>query len=180
MSNVKPLSNAKAAAAKQRRTAPLQTTNDLGADARRDLSAELNTLLADTFALYLKTKNFHWHMSGPHFRDYHLLLDEHADQIYAITDAIAERVRKLGGTTIRSTGHIARLQRLADNDADFVTPGGMLAELREDNMRLAAFMRETHDACDKYNDVATASLLEVWIDEAERRVWFLYEAGRSI
>jgi starvation-inducible DNA-binding protein len=180
MSNVKPLSNAKAASAKQRRTAPLQTTNDLGADARRDLSAELNTLLADTFALYLKTKNFHWHMSGPHFRDYHLLLDEHADQIYAITDAIAERVRKLGGTTIRSTGHIARLQRLADNDADFVTPGGMLAELREDNMRLAAFMRETHDACDKYNDVATSSLLEVWIDEAERRVWFLYEAGRSI
>jgi starvation-inducible DNA-binding protein len=180
MSNVKPLSNAKAAAAKQRRTAPLQTTNDLGADARRDLSAELNTLLADTFALYLKTKNFHWHMSGPHFRDYHLLLDEHADQIYAITDAIAERVRKLGGTTIRSTGHIARLQRLADNDADFVTPSGMLAELREDNMRLAAFMRETHEACDKYNDVASASLLEVWIDEAERRVWFLYEAGRSI
>jgi starvation-inducible DNA-binding protein len=180
MSNVKPLSNAKAANAKQRRTAPLQTTNDLGADARRDLSAELNTLLADTFALYLKTKNFHWHMSGPHFRDYHLLLDEHADQIYAITDAIAERVRKLGGTTIRSTGHIARLQRLADNDADFVTPSGMLAELREDNMRLAAFMRSTHDTCDKYDDVATASLLEVWIDEAERRVWFLYEAGRSV
>jgi starvation-inducible DNA-binding protein len=177
MSNVKPLKDLKGA--KQRRTAPLQTTNDLGADARRDLSAELNTLLADTFALYLKTKNFHWHMSGPHFRDYHLLLDEHADQIYAITDAIAERVRKLGGTTIRSTGHIARLQRLADNDADFVTPSGMLAELREDNMRLAAFMRATHDACDKYDDVATASLLEVWIDEAERRVWFLYEAGRS-
>jgi starvation-inducible DNA-binding protein len=117
-------------------------------------------------------------MSGPHFRDYHLLLDEHADQIYAITDAIAERVRKLGGTTLRSTGHIARLQRLSDNDAEFVTPSGMLAELREDNMRLAAWMRETHDACDKYNDVATASLLEVWIDEAERRVWFLYEAGR--
>jgi starvation-inducible DNA-binding protein len=176
MSNVKPMNNHKGA--KQRRTAPLQTTNDLGADARRDLSAELNVLLADTFALYLKTKNFHWHMSGPHFRDYHLLLDEHADQIYAITDAIAERVRKLGGTTLRSTGHIARLQRLSDNDAEFVTPSGMLAELREDNMRLAAWMRETHDACDKYNDVATASLLEVWIDEAERRVWFLYEAGR--
>ena len=176
MSNVKPMNNHKGA--KQRRTAPLQTTNDLGADARRDLSAELNVLLADTFALYLKTKNFHWHMSGPHFRDYHLLLDEHADQIYAITDAIAERVRKLGGTTLRSTGHTARLQRLSDNDAEFVTPSGMLAELREDNMRLAAWMRETHDACDKYNDVATASLLEVWIDEAERRVWFLYEAGR--
>jgi starvation-inducible DNA-binding protein len=177
MGNVKQISNHKGA--KQRRMAPLQTTNDLGADAQRDLSAELNVLLADTFALYMKTKNFHWHMSGPHFRDYHLLLDEHADQIYAITDAIAERVRKLGGTTIRSTGHIARLQRLADNDADFVTPSGMLAELREDNMRLAAFMRSTHDTCDKYDDVATASLLEVWIDEAERRVWFLYEAGRS-
>jgi starvation-inducible DNA-binding protein len=177
MSNVKPLKDLKGA--KQRRTAPLQTTNDLGADAQRDLSAELNTLLADTFALYMKTKNFHWHMSGPHFRDYHLLLDEHADQIYAITDPIAERVRKLGGTTIRSTGHLARLQRLADNDADFVTPSGMLAELREDNMRLAAFMRATHDTCDKYDDVATASLLEVWIDEAERRVWFLYEAGRT-
>jgi starvation-inducible DNA-binding protein len=176
MSNVKPIGNSKAA--KQRRMAPLQTTNDLGADARRDLSAELNVLLADTFALYLKTKNFHWHMSGPHFRDYHLLLDEHADQIYAITDAIAERVRKLGGTTLRSTGHIARLQRLSDNDADFVTPADMLAELRQDNMRLAAWMRETHGTCDKYDDVATASLLEVWIDEAERRVWFLYEAGR--
>jgi starvation-inducible DNA-binding protein len=117
-------------------------------------------------------------MSGPHFRDYHLLLDEHADQIYAITDVIAERVRKLGGTTLRSTGQIARLQRISDNDAEFVTPSGMLAELREDNMRLAAWMRGTHETCDKYNDVATASLLEVWIDEAERRVWFLYEAGR--
>ena len=125
MSNVKPIANLKNA--KQRRTAPLQTTNDLGADARRDLSAELNVLLADTFALYLKTKNFHWHMSGPNFRDYHLLLDEQADQIYAMTDPIAERVRKIGGTTIRSTGHIARLQRLSDNDAEFVTPSTMLA-----------------------------------------------------
>jgi starvation-inducible DNA-binding protein len=178
MSNVKPIRGGDKAAAKQRRTAALQTTNDLGADARRDLSAELNVLLADTFALYLKTKNFHWHMSGPHFRDYHLLLDEHADQIYAMTDDIAERVRKLGGTTIRSTGHIARLQRLSDNDADFVTPSGMLAELREDNMRLAAWMRETHGACDEHGDVATASLLENWIDQTERRVWFLYEAGR--
>jgi starvation-inducible DNA-binding protein len=178
MSNVKPIANLKNA--KQRRTAPLQTTNDLGADARRDLSAELNVLLADTFALYLKTKNFHWHMSGPNFRDYHLLLDEQADQIYAMTDPIAERVRKIGGTTIRSTGHIARLQRLADNDAEFVTPSTMLAELREDNMRVAAAMRETHELCEKYNDVATASLLEVWIDETERRVWFLYETGRRI
>jgi starvation-inducible DNA-binding protein len=178
MSNVKPIANLKNA--KQRRTAPLQTTNDLGADARRDLSAELNVLLADTFALYLKTKNFHWHMSGPNFRDYHLLLDEQADQIYAMTDPIAERVRKIGGTTIRSTGHIARLQRLADNDAEFVTPSTMMAELREDNMRVAAAMRETHELCEKYNDVATASLLEVWIDETERRVWFLYETGRRI
>src|SRR6202162_6223493 len=151
----------------RRRGAPLATPPDLKAAPTRDITGAMNAILADTFALYLKTKNFHWHMSGPHFRDYHLLLDEHADQIYAITDAIAERVRKLGGTTLRSTGHIARLQRLADNDAEFVTPSGMLAELREDNMRLAAWMRETHEACDKYNDVATASLLEVWIDEAE-------------
>jgi starvation-inducible DNA-binding protein len=119
-------------------------------------------------------------MSGPNFRDYHLLLDEQADQIYAMTDPIAERVRKIGGTTIRSTGHIARLQRLADNDAEFVTPSTMMAELREDNMRVAAAMRETHELCEKYNDVATASLLEVWIDETERRVWFLYETGRRI
>src|ERR1700683_602179 len=131
--------------AKQRRTAPLQTTSDLGADATRDITAELNALLADTFALYVKTKNYHWHMSGPYFRDYHLLLDEQADQIYATADPIAERVRKIGGTTIRSTGHIARLQRLSDNDADFVTPSGMLAELRKDNLRLASFMREKQD-----------------------------------
>lgn len=162
-----------------RRMAPLHTPNDLGPDAARDISAELNVLLADTFALYLKTKNFHWHMSGPHFRDYHLMLDEQANEIFAITDPIAERARKLGGTTLRSTGHIARLQRLADNDADFVTPGDMLAELREDNQRLSAFMRETHALCDEANDVATASLLEVWIDEAERRTWFLFECGRK-
>ncbi|VTU32471.1 MULTISPECIES: Dps family protein [unclassified Variovorax] len=165
--------------AKKRRLAPLNTPTALGADATRDISAELNALLADTFALYLKTKNFHWHMSGPYFRDYHLLLDEQADQIYATTDPIAERVRKLGGTTLRSTGQIARLQRLADNDADFVTPADMLAELREDNQRLAGFMRETHALCDSYGDVATASLLEVWIDEAERRNWFLFESGRT-
>ena len=164
---------------KQRQTASLKTPNSLGDDARRDISAELNALLADFFALYLKSKNFHWHMSGPSFRDYHLLLDEQSDEIYATLDPIAERVRKLGGTTLRSTGHITRLQRLSDNDADFVTPADMLAELREDNGRIASFMRETHGLCDKYNDLATASVLESWIDEAERRVWFLFESGRT-
>ena len=164
--------------AKTRRTAPLQTPNDLGTNAIKDLSGALNVLLADTFALYVKTKNYHWHMSGPHFRDYHLLLDEHGDQIFAMTDPIAERVRKLGGMTIHSIGHIARLQRIKDNDADYVTPEDMLAELREDNKQLVASLRETHALCDEHNDVATASLIEVWIDETERRVWFLYEAGR--
>jgi starvation-inducible DNA-binding protein len=161
-----------------RRKAPLLTPSNLGANATRDLAGALNTLLADVFALYVKTKNFHWHVSGPHFRDYHLLLDEQADQIFAVTDAIAERVRKIGGTTIRSIGQIARLQRLADNDADYVTPPDMLAELRDDNLRLTAAMRETHSLCDEHGDVATASLIEVWIDEAERRTWFLFEAGR--
>lgn len=164
--------------ATKRRMAPLKTPAGLGEDATRDLSAELNALLADSFALYLKTKNYHWHMSGPHFRDYHLLLDEQAGEIFATTDPLAERVRKLGGTTLRSIGHIGRLQRLADNDADFVTPADMLAELRDDNLRLVAFMRETHTLCDEHGDVATASLLENWIDEAERRVWFLFESGR--
>ena len=161
------------------RKAPLATPTDLGSKATRDISGALNALLADFFALYLKTKNFHWHVSGPHFRDYHLLLDEQADQLYATTDPIAERVRKVGGTTLRSIGHIARLQRVSDNDADYVTPLDMLAELREDNARLAGRMREAHNVCDEYDDVATASLLEVWIDEAERRVWFLFEASRS-
>ena len=161
-----------------RRAAPLHTRNDLGADATKDLSGALNALLADLFALYLKTKNFHWHISGPHFRDYHLLLDEQADQIFAITDTVAERVRKLGGTTLHSIGQIARLQRIKDNDADFVSPQDMLAELRDDNLRLISQMRETHSVCDERRDVATASLLEVWIDEAERRVWFLFEASR--
>ncbi len=168
----------KAKDVKARRAAPLATPTGLGANATKDLSGALNMLLADIFALYIKTKNFHWHMSGPHFRDYHLLLDEQADQIYATADVIAERVRKLGGTTIRSVGHIASLQRVLDNDADYVTPLDMLAELREDNKQLAANMRTTHDLCDEHGDVATASLIEVWIDEAERRVWFLYEAGR--
>ncbi|MBS0321176.1 MAG: DNA starvation/stationary phase protection protein [Proteobacteria bacterium] len=149
----------------------------LGAEATRDIAAGLNLLLADVFALYLKTKNFHWHMSGPHFRDYHLLLDEQADQIYAMTDPIAERVRKLGGTTLKSIGHIARTQRVLDNDADYVTPLDMLAELRDDNQSMADHMRAVHAVCDEHNDVATASLLEVWIDETERRAWFLFEAS---
>jgi starvation-inducible DNA-binding protein len=157
----------------------LATPTDLGADAVRDISAALNALLADTFALYLKTKNFHWHVSGPHFRDYHLLLDEQADQIFATTDPIAERVRKIGGRTIHSIGQIAKLQRVIDNDAEFVTPLDMLAELREDNKQLANELRRTHALCDEHNDVATASLIEVWIDEAERRTWFLFEASRS-
>jgi starvation-inducible DNA-binding protein len=151
---------------------------DLTADATRDISAALAGLLADVFALYVKTKNFHWHMSGRHFRDYHLLLDEHGDQIFAMTDPIAERARKIGGTTLRSIGHIARLQRIADNDAEFVEPQDMLAELKEDNTRLTSAMRQVHNTCDEYGDVATASLLEVWIDETERRSWFLYEATR--
>src|SRR5579862_788082 len=165
-------------ALKNRRKAPLITPTDLGADAVRDIGGALNALLADVFALYIKTKNFHWHMSGPHFRDYHLLLDEHADQIYGITDDIAERVRKLGGTTIRSIGHIASLKRLSDNDADYVDAQDMLSELREDNRALLASMRQAHDLCDEHRDVATASLLENWIDQAERRIWFLFEATR--
>src|SRR3989454_5851847 len=163
---------------KLRRMAPMQTPTDLGSQASKDISAALNLLLADFFALYLKTKNFHWHVSGPHFRDYHLLLDEQADQLYATADPIAERVRKLGGTTVRSIGHIGRLQRVSDNDAEYVTPLDMLAELREDNARLADRMREAHGVCDEHRDVATASLLEVWIDEGERRAWFLFEGTR--
>ncbi|MGH6877709.1 MAG: Dps family protein [Rhizomicrobium sp.] len=164
--------------AKNRREAPLHTPTDLTPNATQDVSAGLNLLLADAFALYLKTKNFHWHMSGPHFRDYHLLLDEQSDQIFAITDPIAERVRKLGGTTLRSIGHIGRTQRVLDNDAEYVTPLDMLAELRDDNEQFAAHMRETHALCDEHGDVASASLLEVWIDEAERRTWFLFETTR--
>jgi starvation-inducible DNA-binding protein len=163
---------------KSRRAAPLGTPTNLGSDATCDIGGALNLLLADVFALYVKTKNFHWHMSGPHFRDYHLLLDEQAEQIFAATDDIAERVRKIGGTTLRSIGQIGRLQRVLDNEADYVTPLDMLAEMREDNLQLAAHMRETHGLCDEHGDVATASLLENWIDEAERRVWFLFEAGR--
>jgi starvation-inducible DNA-binding protein len=159
--------------------ADLHTPSDLKPNAVRDVSSALNILLADMFALYLKTKNFHWHMSGPHFRDYHLLLDEQGDQIFATTDAIAERVRKIGGTTLHSIGHIGRLQRVADNESEFVAATDMLAELRDDNKQLAAHMRETHSLCEEHDDVATASLLEVWIDEAERRTWFLFEATRG-
>ena len=159
-------------------TAPLHTPTDLEASATKDIAGAMNTILADVFALYLKTKNFHWHMSGPHFRDYHLLLDEQADQIFAMTDPIAERLRKIGQPTLRSIGHIARLQRVEDNDAEYVEPGDMLAELREDNQALAARLREAHGLCDDHDDVATASLIEVWIDETERRTWFLFEAGR--
>jgi starvation-inducible DNA-binding protein len=159
-------------------SAPLSTPTYLGANAVHDVSSALTGLLADMFALYVKTKNFHWHVSGPHFRDYHLLLDEQAEQIFATTDPIAERVRKLGGTTLRSIGQIARLQRVSDNDAEYVEPHQMLAELRDDNLQLAARMREAHKKCDEHGDVASASLLESWIDEAERRIWFLFEATR--
>src|ERR1700675_5034458 len=164
--------------AKALRTAPLATPTDLEPDAVREVAGALNVLLADMIALYLKAKNFHWHVSGPHFRDYHLLLDEQSDQIFATTDDIAERVRKIGGTTLRSIGHIGRLQRFLDNDADFVTPLDMLAELRDDNKQLAANLRQTHGLCDGHGDVASTSLLENWIDEVERRVWFLFEATR--
>lgn len=167
------------AEAKVLQTAPLATPTDLKQNAVRDLAGALNILLADMFGLYLKTKNFHWHVSGPHFRDFHLLLDEQAEQIFATTDDMAERVRKIGGTTVRSIGHVSRLQRIKDNNADFVTPMDMLAELRDDNKELVARMRETHGLCDEHGDVATASLLETWIDEAERRSWFLFEATRA-
>jgi starvation-inducible DNA-binding protein len=156
----------------------LATPTDLKPNAVRDISGALNALLADMFGLYLKTKNFHWHVSGPHFRDYHLLLDEQATQIFATTDDIAERVRKIGGMTLRSIGQVSRSQRVLDNDADYVTPLDMLAELRDDNKQLVASMRETHGLCDEHDDVASASLLENWIDEAERRTWFLFEASR--
>lgn len=161
-----------------RRLAPLRTPTGLTAEATQDISGAMNALLADVFALYLKTKNFHWHMSGPHFRDYHLMLDDQGDQILAMTDPIAERVRKIGGTTLRSIGQIKTLQRVLDNNADYVSPEDMLAELRDDNADLAQRMRAAHTVCDELGDVATASLLENWIDETERRVWFLFEAGR--
>src|SRR5437763_2385864 len=161
-----------------RRDAPLATHSDLSRGGVKDITGAMNAILADVFALYVKTKNFHWHMSGPHFRDYHLLLDEQADQLFAMTDPIAERVRKLGGLTLRSIGHIGRAQRVLDNDAEYVEPLDMLAELGDDNKTLAARLREAHNVCDEHRDVATASLIEVWIDETERRTWFLFEATR--
>jgi starvation-inducible DNA-binding protein len=157
----------------------LGTPTDLSPEATRDISAGLAGLLADVFALYVKTKNFHWHMSGPNFRDYHLLLDEQGEQIFAMTDPIAERARKIGGVTLRSIGDIARRQRILDNEADYVDPKDMLAELRDDNKSLTSTLRQVHGVCDEYVDVATASLIEVWIDETERRTWFLYEATRA-
>ena len=163
---------------KKRQSASLATPTDLGSDASRDISGGLNAVLADVFALYVKTKNFHWHMSGPHFRDYHLLLDEQSDQIFAMADPIAERVRKVGGNTLRSIGHIARLTHVSDNDADFVDAQDMLAELRQDNQQLTARLRVAHEICDEHRDIASASLIENWIDETERRTWFLFEAGR--
>ncbi|KQZ00595.1 DNA starvation/stationary phase protection protein [Pseudolabrys sp. Root1462] len=159
-------------------TPRLKTPSDLGDNARKDISGAINAILADSFALYVKTKNFHWHISGPHFRDYHLLLDEQAAEIFATTDELAERVRKIGGNTLRSIGDIAKKTRIADNDAPYVSPEDMLAELREDNQAVVKAMREAHGLCDEHEDVATASLLENYIDAAEKRVWFLYEIGR--
>ena len=164
---------------RRRRRAPLITPTDLGEKASQDIAGSMNAILADVFSLYLKTKNFHWHMSGPHFRDYHLLLDEQADQLYAMTDPIAERIRTTGGSTLRSIGHIARIQRILDNDADYVDPLDMLAELREDNAALTGRLREVHEVIDELRDIATASLIENWIDETERRVWFLFETSRQ-
>jgi starvation-inducible DNA-binding protein len=161
------------------REAPLATPTDLTPSATKDIAGAMNAILADVFAVYLKTKNFHWHMSGPHFRDYHLLLDEHGDQLFAMTDPIAERIRKIGGGTLKSIGHISRLQRVLDNDAEYVEPLDMIAELAEDNKTLAARLREAHNVCDEHHDVATASLIEVWIDETERRTWFLSELKRG-
>ena len=165
-------------ALEQERDAPLATRTDLSRAAVKDISGTMNAILADVFALYVKTKNFHWHMSGPHFRDYHLLLDEQADQLFAMTDPIAERVRKLGGLTLRSIGHIGRTQRVLDNDAEYVEPLDMIADLAEDNKQLATRLREAHNVCEEHRDVATTSLIEVWIDETERRAWFLFETTR--
>jgi starvation-inducible DNA-binding protein len=169
--------NARVAEHAKRRSAAMPSGFEPHAVA--EISTALTALLADLFALYVKTKNFHWHVSGPHFRDYHLLLDEQSEQIFAATDAIAERVRKIGGVTLHSIGQIARLQRIVDNDKEFVAAQQMLAELCEDNAQLAVRLRSAHSLCDEHGDVATESLIENWIDEAEHRVWFLYEATRS-
>ena len=164
---------------KTRQSANLATPTDLGANATKDITGGLAILAADVVALWMKTKNFHWHVSGPHFRDYHLLLDEQSDQIYAMVDPIAERARKLGGKALHSIGQVKKLQRVLDNDADYVTPQDMLAELREDNKQLAKNMRVLHEVCDEHNDIATASLIENWVDETEQRTWFLFEAARN-
>ena len=162
-----------------RRLAIHTQRTDIAPESVRKISVALSILLADVFALYIKTKNFHWHMSGPHFRDYHLLLDEHGDQLFAMTDDIAERVRKIGGSTFRSIGQMARITRIADNDADYVTPADMLSELWEDNKALVLYLKTAHGLCDDAGDVASASLIENWIDETQRRAWFLYEAYRG-
>jgi starvation-inducible DNA-binding protein len=164
--------------AAEHRQAPLSTPTDLTATATKDIAGGMNAILADVFAMYLKTKNFHWHMSGPHFRDYHLMLDEQGTQLFAMTDPIAERIRKLGEGTLKSIGHISRSQRVLDNDAKYVEPVDMLAELCDDNKALVTRLREVHDLCTEARDVATASLIEVWIDESERRSWFLFESSR--
>src|SRR5438093_1154687 len=177
--NMRRNNSTKTAELRQRRDAPLTTPTDLTRSATKDIAGAMNAILADVFALYLKTKNFHWHMSGPHFRDYHLLLDEHSEQLLAMTDPIAERIRKLGGLTLHSIGQISRIQRVLDNDAEYVEPLDMLAELADDNKTLAARLREAHNVCDEHRDVATASLIEVWIDETERRTWFLSEIKRG-
>lgn len=166
-------------AAKERQQAPLHTPTDLQSASTVNIAAALNGILADVFALYLKTKNFHWHMSGPHFRDYHVMLDEQATQLYNMTDPLAERIRKVGGMTLRSIGHIARTQRILDNDAAYVEPSDMLAELCEDNKTLAAHLRGAHDVCAEHRDIASTSLMEGWIDESERRTWFLFETTRQ-
>src|ERR1700731_616908 len=163
----------------RRLSAPLATPTDLKPAATKDIAGAMNAILADVFALYVKTKNFHWHLSGRHFRDYHLLLDEQAEQLFAMTDPIAERIRKIGGLTIRSIGHISRTQRVLDNDADYVEPLDMIAELADDSKTLGARLREAHNVCDEHRDIATASLIEVWIDETERRTWFLSEIKRG-
>jgi starvation-inducible DNA-binding protein len=163
---------------KERPRSPIATPTDLSPQATHDITGGMNAILADVFTLYLKTKNFHWHLSGPHFRDYHLMLDEQAAQLFAMTDPIAERIRKIGGSTLKSIGNISRLQRIADNDADYVEPADMLGELCDDNKSLAASLREIHIDCAEHRDLATASQIEVWIDETERRTWFLYESGR--
>lgn len=165
--------------AKELQIRPLKTPTDLTQNATKDISGAMNAILADIFAIYLKTKNFHWHMSGPHFRDYHLLLDEQSEQLYSMTDPIAERVRKIGGMTIRSIGQISKMQRISDNNAEYVEPLDMLAELCEDNKMLASEFRKAHEVCVEHGDYSTTSLIENWIDETERRVWFLFEACRE-